>query len=141
MTHFIGWARSTRVFGLALGLAGAAPPVGVGPASAAPDRLTREVAPVAQRVALRLDPREPGYSGTTTITIEAIRPFSEVRLHAEGLTVEAVNLAGGTVHLAAKWVSEGDAHVLVTFPERVPSGLYQLTIRFLNEFDTHATSL
>src|SRR5688572_30318528 len=72
----------------------------------APGRLGRDVDPVAQRVFLRLDPREPGYTGSVRITIEAKKPFGEVVLHAEGLTVETIHLAGGTVQMTPKWAAE-----------------------------------
>jgi alanyl aminopeptidase len=104
-------------------------------------RLGRDVDPVAQRVSLRLDPREPGYSGSVKITIEARKPFAEVVLHAETITVESVHLAGGTVQMTPKWAAEEAGRLRITLPERAPSGLYELTLRFVNDFDTRATAL
>lgn len=117
------------------------PAVALAQATEGSGRLGRDIDPVAQRVALRLDPRQPGYDGTVTITVEAQRPFGEIVLHALDLSIQSVHLAGGTVQVAAKWTSEEDGRLRVLLPERVPSGLYQLTIRFENEFDTRATSL
>jgi alanyl aminopeptidase len=134
--------------GLVLALAAVAP--GLAAAQAAPaaamnaptGRLSRDVDPVSSRVSLVLDPRQPGYTGTVVITVEAQKPFQEFDLHAEGMSVESVFLAGGTTQLAARWTTaEKGGRIHVTLTERVAAGLYELTLRFRNEFDTRATSL
>ncbi len=113
------------------------------PAGAAGDlgRLGRAVVPLTQRVELRLDPREADYSGTTTISIEATAPFTTMRLHAKEMTVETILLAGGLVHLAPKWSTNEDGTIGLIFPETVPAGVYSLSLRFRNDFNTRATSL
>ena len=118
----------------------AAKPAAVKPA-ASPGRLSRDVDPVSTRVSLRLDPRQPDYTGTVVITLEATKPFQEFFLHAEGMSVESAFLAGGTTQLAAKWTTENAGRIRIVLPERVATGMYELTLRFRNEFDTRATSL
>ncbi|MEO6463057.1 MAG: M1 family metallopeptidase, partial [Candidatus Eisenbacteria bacterium] len=118
------------------------PPRPAAPApSPAAGRLGRDIDPLSERVSLRLDPRDSTYTGTVVITIEAKRPFGEVVLHAQDMSVESVFLAGGTVQVAPRWTSEDHGRLRVTLPERVPAGLYELTLRFMNDFDTRATAL
>ncbi len=105
------------------------------------ERLGRAILPLQQKVELRLDPAQPEYSGSTTITLEAEAPFTTLRLHAKEMTVETILLAGGLVHVAPKWTTGPDGTIVLTFAEPVPAGGYILTLRFRNDFNTRATSL
>ncbi len=104
-------------------------------------RLGRAVVPLSQKVELRLDPASPDYTGSTTISIEAAAPFRSLRVHAKEMTVETILLAGGIVHLAPKWTTESDGTIRIMFAEPVPAGIYLLTLRFRNDYNTRATSL
>jgi len=126
-----------------VGHAAAQAPPAAAAAAPAPtiERLGRDVFPVLQKVELRLDPREPVYTGTTTISVEVAVPTKSIVLHNEGTSIESIHFAGGTLSATPKWASDGSNLVRITFPDPVPAGLYTLTMRFRNEFDTKATSL
>lgn len=113
---------------LAVALAAALP-------AAEPDplRLTREVVPVAQSVALTLDPASTTYSGRTAIDVVAASAFTSFRLHAEGPVVQHATLVapdGTATTLAAEVTHVGQGLVTLTAPATLPAGPYRLALEF-----------
>lgn len=136
-----GGSLAWAALGGAIAAVGAPAAAPIDSAGTVGSRLGRAVVPLSQKVELRLDPASPDYTGSTTISIEAAAPFRSLRVHAREMSVETILLAGGLVHVAPKWASETDGTIHITFAEPVPAGIYLLTLRFRNDFNTQATSL
>ena len=100
-------------------------------------RLTREVEPVAQSVALTLDPAKDDYSGRVVIDLLAHAPFTSFRLHAEGPTFATAALlsSDGVATTLTAAVTDA-AHGLVTLTAPAPLGVgnYKLTVDFTAKF-------
>ena len=100
-------------------------------------RLAREVEPVAQSVALTLDPAKDDYSGRVVIDLLAHAPFTSFRLHAEGpaLTAAMLRSADGVATPLTAAITDA-AQGLVTLTAAAPlgAGNYQLTIDFTAKF-------
>ena len=67
-----------------------------------PDRLSREVVPLAQAVSLTLDPNQDGFSGSTRIDLRLDVATRSFRLHALG----PVSLARPS---SSRWPESGDS--------------------------------
>lgn len=122
------------------------------PTPAAAVRLPADVVPVRQSLFLRLDPARPEYSGSARIEVEVRERAERVRFHAEGLTLDRVELrravatlggardgAGGPLTVAAGAESAGVVTLVPSAP--LEPGGYVLDLAFSNAFDTRATSL
>ena len=100
-------------------------------------RLTHEVEPVAQSVALTLDPAKDDYSGRVVIDLLAHAPFTSFRLHAEGPAFAAAMLRsadGVATPLTAAITDAAQGLVTLTAASPLGAGNYQLTIDFTAKF-------
>lgn len=104
-------------------------------------RLPDGIAPTFQSVTLRVDAREPRYSGTTSLAVTLDRPADEIQLHA-------------LVEVGEAWLTDGEGRwrlesreidpeglTALSAGRELPAGAYTLTIRFENEFDRTAVGL
>ncbi len=109
-----------------------------------PLRLTQEVVPVAQSVALTLDPAQEGFSGRTIIDVLAQAPFTSFRLHAEGpvFTTATLTAPDGAITLLTAVVTDAK-HGLVTLtaPATLGIGNYKLTIDFTAKYQRDGLGL
>jgi len=102
-----------------------------------PLRLTHDVVPVAQSVALTLDPGRDDYTGQTVIDLVANQPFTSFRLHAKGPAFNTATLVSGDGEVTDLNAVVSEAkHGLVTLsaPGERPAGNYKLTIRFTAKY-------
>lgn len=110
-------------------------------AVADPARLPGNVAPLAQRLELRIDPASERYSGMTTITVGVAEATQEIRLHAEDIDLRAVRLAGNGGDIPVTFTT-GDYNFLhVTAADVIPAGEYELSIEFENNFNTDGVGI
>lgn len=101
------------------------------------ERLSSVVRPTAQRIDLDLDPADPRFTATTTITFdipkgEKVEGFS---LHAEGLDVRPVALRRMALRRGAREIDvtltpEGSTRLRVIPGKRLRSGTYALTLAY-----------
>ena len=107
-------------------------------------RLGDAAKPTREDVRLVLDPSKPDYSGSVTIALTIPRKTSEIRFHAEDMTLGKVTLL--TTKVGAKpiphVIQKGDLGIQFLHAAKPLSpGDYTLTIDFTNDFNTQATSL
>ncbi len=110
--------------------------------AAAVERLGEVVRPIAQAIALELDPAREDYRGTVEIDLEVAREVPAIRLHARGQAIESAELrvAGAAPRPlvatpgAADFVAFGDG-------QPIPPGPSRLTIAFTQKFNTQAVAL
>ena len=127
----------------------AAPPTAAS-ASAPRDggfRLPADIRPTSEDVRLDLDPSKPDYAGSVAIQLTLANAAKVIRLHAEDMTLAAIDLApvsaagalGPRVQVTA---APGEHGVLtLTAARTLKAGNYRLNIAFTNDFNTQATSL
>src|SRR5205823_4671510 len=105
-------------------------------------RLGRDVTPLAERIALTIDPDKPDYEGVAIIDVEVIRPTASFDLHLEGLEPGTVTLRHGQHAIEAVRVSRGAAsRLIIEAPQPLKAGSYTLRIPFHGKFETHNTGL
>ncbi len=105
-------------------------------------RLDPNASPTAQRVALRLDPNQATYSGSTEIELEIRQPVDEVLFHAQGHAFEQMTLSGpeGPVEVeATREEKQGLVRLRAEAP--MPAGDYLLQIDFTQDYNTRAVGL
>jgi len=113
-------------------------------AAADPDRLTRDVVPLAQSVSLTLDPAQDGFSGTTHIDVEVTRASRSFRLHALGPVIASASLrdrAGRSTTLMPSIVEPKLGLVQFTAPAELPPGGYRLEIAFTGTYARNSLGL
>jgi alanyl aminopeptidase len=99
-------------------------------------RLPRDVTPLAYRLALDVDPGQPGFAGRVDIEIELTRPRDHIWLHAEGLTFsQAQIITGHDSHRDAHVTVHDDGFAVVSAPQTVPPGTATLSLVFNGRFD------
>ena len=106
-----------------------------------PYRLAANVAPVAQQLALRIDPEETSYSGSTIINVEISGSAPEIRLHAEDMDVEAVRLTKDDAEIAVAHAPGEHGLLLITADAPFATGSYELSIDFGAEFNADGESI
>ncbi|MDO8543819.1 MAG: M1 family metallopeptidase [Opitutaceae bacterium] len=102
-----------------------------------PLRLTRVVEPLAQAVALTVDPAKDDYSGSTRIDVRVNATTSSFRLHAYGPVISAAELrdaAGRTVRLSFATTEKDLGLITFTALAPVPPGGYALELAFTGTF-------
>jgi alanyl aminopeptidase len=90
-------------------------------------RLDSDVAaPMAQSVALTVDPRKDDYTGSTTVDLQVKKTTSTFLLNAEDMTITSMTLdkGGALTHAKGK-----DGTVQVTSSAPLKPGKYSLKIR------------
>ncbi|MBL9210217.1 MAG: M1 family metallopeptidase [Opitutaceae bacterium] len=109
-----------------------------------PDRLTRDVVPLAQSVSLTLDPAQDGFSGTTRIDIDVTRASRSFRLHALGPVIASATLHDRTGHrttLTPSTVEPKLGLVQLTAPAELPPGGYVLELGFTGQYARNSLGL
>ncbi|MFQ5499371.1 MAG: M1 family metallopeptidase [Candidatus Zixiibacteriota bacterium] len=129
-TLTINIATAFVAFGL---MAGPSPTI-------ADERLERNVVPVEQAIALKIDADQSDYSGSVRIVLDVKEQTSSFQFHSEGLTFQGFNLSRGG---ESRDVTYETAEKVVTVTSDTPlePGRYELAIEFTNAFDTQAVSL
>lgn len=112
--------------------------------AADPLRLTRNVEPLAQAVALNVDPAKDDFSGRVQVDLLVHTTTTSFRLHALGPVIKSaalIDLAGRS--LALTWTIDDAALGLVTMtaPASIPPGTYQLAVEFDNKFNRKGVGL
>ena len=109
--------------------------------SADPYRLAATIRPLSQTLALRMDPAQEQYSGSTTISIEVQETAEAIRLHAEELDIRALRLSAAGVELPVSY--ELGEHALLRIAGDGPfaPGAYELAIEFENDFNTDGVGI
>jgi len=113
----------------------------------APHRLPATIRPIDQTVVLKVDPNQPGYSGSTEIALELRESVTAIRLHSEGIQIDEVRLLrDGSDEIDVSWTFEVEgplagAALEVRAAEPLPGGRYSVAIEFTNEFNGNAVGL
>jgi alanyl aminopeptidase len=104
-------------------------------------RLGTDVQPLSQDVRLVLDPREPDYTGSTTIRLKVTRAVESFRFHARAIDLDRVTLDTAQGRIVLKTTSLDDDTVVATASRPIPTGEQSLLIDFTARFGTQATGL
>ncbi|HEX7602167.1 MAG TPA: M1 family metallopeptidase, partial [Polyangiaceae bacterium] len=109
------------------------PPPGAGTSEGPTVRLPSDARPTAETLVLRIDPKQPTFSGTVDIAVTLDQPRSTVWLHGKGLHVtRATALAAGGVEQTATWQERDESGMAsLTVPLALPAG--RVTLHF--EYD------
>jgi alanyl aminopeptidase len=112
------------------------------PPATAVERLGEAVRPIAQAIALELDPAREDYRGKVEIDLEVAREVPTIRLHARGQTIESAELriAGAAPRPLSATAGAADIAALGD-GQPIPRGAARLTIAFTQEFNTQAVAL
>ncbi|MEQ1503830.1 MAG: M1 family metallopeptidase [Myxococcota bacterium] len=119
--------------------------VPVAPASLAPSapiRLSDPVRPIAERVALTIDPTNPAYTGTATIELEVTTALAAFSLHAEELGIRSVTLGKtGKKGKAASSAPTDHGQLKITPAKPLKPGRYTLELGFTGAIHPQAYGL
>ncbi len=98
-------------------------------------RLGLAVRPVGYRLALDIDPFAPEFSGTASIDLDIATPTDRVVLHADRLSLDAIEITQGPVTqvLAAERLAD-DGTVALVAAKPLSVGAATLTIRYRASF-------
>ncbi len=102
-----------------------------------PLRLTHEVEPLSEAVALTVDPAKDDFYGTVRINVVVHSAVSSFRLHALGPIISAATLAATADNPIALTVATADAKIgliTLTAPSPLAPGSYTLNLTFTNRF-------
>jgi alanyl aminopeptidase len=107
------------------------------------ERLSRDVVPVSQAIALDLDPRQSDYTGSVDIVLDVKKPVRQFRFHAESMELLdlTLTLPGGGSPRRLKVTPQLDGQVEATAGGEIAAGRYALHIGFRNDFDSEAKGL
>ena len=100
-------------------------------------RLASDVEPLSQAVTLQLDPRLDRYAGNVVVDVQVRKPVRDIRLHAEGQSIQSVTIDG----VAARFEHGEQAVLTVTTGSVLPVGRHKLAIVFTNEYNRQAVGL
>ena len=101
-----------------------------------PYRLSAHVIPVAQQLTLTVDPGQEDYSGHTTITVNLQEDFTEFRLHAEDMQIDALSLSLDGHDFDVTYQSGEHGLLTVASEKTLLAGIYELNVEFSNSFNT-----
>ena len=108
---------------------------------AATIRLGDDVRPVAQSVALEVDPRSDAFRGSVKVELDVQRPTRTFRFHAQDLSIVSLRLARGERPIDAVYRTGEGNTVEVTAGERLQPGRYALQVDFTNRYNRQAVGL
>ena len=100
-------------------------------------RLSKDVVPLAQSIALDADPRRDDYSGSTTIDVQVKKPVTSFLIHAEDLTANTITLDD----TALTQTKGQDGTLQLTAPVPLTVGKHVLKIAFTNKFNRQSVGL
>ena len=109
-----------------------------------PQRLTRDVIPLAQAVSLTLDPNLDDFAGSTRIDLRITTASSSFRLHALGPVISSAtlrDLAGRSVPLAVAITEAKLGLVTLTAPTPLRPGGYVLELAFTGKYARNSLGL
>jgi alanyl aminopeptidase len=95
-------------------------------------RLPPDVHPLAEAIELRLDPRQPGYTGAVDIDVQLDAPRTTVWLHGKALHVTKATITpDGAQPVDAAWQERHDSGVAALVASRpVPAGRARLHVEY-----------
>lgn len=105
-------------------------------------RLSGVAQPVAYRVEMTVDPREPTFSGHVEIDVNLEAAATGIWMHGDDLDVSSVKVTAGGETRPATWTEADPSGVVwVGFPNRVRPGGITLTIDYTADFDVNLAGL
>lgn len=106
-------------------------------------RLPDTVRPLAYRLAMTIDPREPDFSGSVTITIKMEAPADGFWLHGKNITVDQtiIEAADGTLVKGFYREVLPSGVSWVGFGQTLPAGQHDVTLVYSAEFDKNLAGL
>ena len=108
---------------------------------AATVRLGDAVRPVAQSVALELDPRLDTFRGSVQVELDVTRPARTFRFHAQDLSITSLRLSKGARPIDAVYRAGEQQTVDVTAGEQLAKGRYTLDVTFNNRYNRQTVGL
>ena len=105
--------------------------------AAPPLRLGRDVVPISESIALKMDPAADNYSGTVVVELDVKKPVPTFSLHAEEMKIEKVSIDG----VEATSASGPEQMLVVTPGKPLAAGHATMTIAFSNDYDRRAVGL
>jgi cytosol alanyl aminopeptidase len=130
---------------IALALATCSVAIGAAHAADAPiGRLGNDVVPVAESIALDVDPRLPDYAGSVDVGIEVRKPTRTFRFHARSIEISKLTIerqGGGAPPIQVTHKALADEMIEAATDVEMPKGRYTMHIDFHNRFDTEAKGL
>jgi aminopeptidase N len=106
-----------------------------------PGRLGDAVVPTRQRIALRVDPDRPAYSGSVEVAVSVRRPTPEIRFYAEDLALGRVELVAGSERFSLTTRTAERGLVVATAANDLAPGDYTLEIDFTGTLGSRAVGL
>src|SRR5688572_22702784 len=104
-------------------------------------RLGDDVVPVAQDIALTVDPTKDDYTGSVSVELDVKRPAKSIRLHANGPVVTGARLMRDDRALPVAHAPAEHDTVVIT-PERpLEPGRHRLELTFKAPFNRQAVGL
>jgi len=100
-------------------------------------RLGNDVVPLAQSIALDVDPRKDDYSGSTTVDVQVKKPVTSFLIHAVDLTASTITLDD----VALTQAKGQDGTLQLTAPAPLTAGRHVLKIAFTNKYNRQAVGL
>ena len=111
-------------------------------AAAPAGQLSGVAHPVAYRVDMTVDPRQPRFSGHVEIDVKLETAATGIWLHGDDLTVSSVTVTAAGETRPATWTEADPSGVVwVGFPNRVHSGSVTLAIDYTAAFDVNLAGL
>ena len=99
-----------------------------------PSRLSANVRPLFERIALNIDPRLDSYSGEVSIELTVAVPVDTIRLHGEGFNVTRASIDGGSLSQTVNVVFRDHGYLVVRSPGVFGSGHHTLYIQFQGNY-------
>ncbi|MEZ6012015.1 MAG: M1 family aminopeptidase [Hyphomonas sp.] len=111
-------------------------------AAAPAGRLSGVARPLAYRVDMTVDPRQPRFSGHVEIDVDLETAATGVWMHGDDLTVTSVTVTAAGETRPATWTEVDPTGVVwVGFPNRVHAGTVTLTVDYTAAFDVNLAGL
>lgn len=111
-------------------------------AAAPAGQLSGVARPVAYRVHLTVDPREPRFAGHVEIDVDLETAATGIWMHGDDLDVSSVQVTAGGETRPANWTQVDPTGVVwVGFPNRIHAGGVTLTIDYSAAFDVNLAGL
>jgi len=130
--------RRFTLAALALGIASFNAAAATPNDSAPLGKLPRWAQPLAYQLDLRVDPRQPGYSGSAAIDIDLRQAADHLWLHGQDLAVSKVTLADARKKTYAgqyKVAAQKEGVATIEFGQTLPAGRYRVTLEYSAPFN------